>query len=192
MGGLVAGALLGLALSRPWTIEQSARLRTRRFAALGPAGGRAPGAGSCIPAPSYRLGEELRAREAISHFLEQDQRISQQWESILGKGQSEQLSFDQMAGQIDDSVTAEYQESFEQLSALHLDAAAPSAQTLEILRKYAVLRTNASHALSEGLRNRDRRRSVRRWRRRGRRRRWHKRPRHQCIPPSVPASAPRP
>ena len=108
-----------------------------------------------VPAPSYRLGEEIRAREAISRFMAQDQRISQQWESILGKGQSERLTFEQLAGQIDSSVTSEYQMSFESLSALHLDTAAPSARTLEIVRKYAELRSNASQALSEGLRNRD-------------------------------------
>lgn len=108
-----------------------------------------------IPAPSYRLGEEIRAQEAIRAFLLQDQRISQQWESILDKGRSEGRSFDQLAGQIDADVTSEYQESFDGLAALHLDRAAPSAATLEMLRKYAELRSSASHALSEGLRNRN-------------------------------------
>jgi rhomboid protease GluP len=108
-----------------------------------------------IPAPSYRLGEELLARQAITRFLQQDQTISQQWESILGQGRREQLSFDQIAGRIDDKVTTPYQQSFEQLSDLHLDAAAPSAQALAILRAYAARRTDASQALSEGLRDRD-------------------------------------
>jgi len=103
----------------------------------------------------YRLGEELRARQAISQFLVQDQRISQQWETILGKGQAENQTFDQLAGRIDHSVTAPYQESFEQLSALSLDPDAPSAQALETLRAYAALRGDASQALAEGLRARD-------------------------------------
>lgn len=154
IGGLISGALLGVALSRPWTWN-SPRNRKVRFVSLGLVALAVASMLTLVPAPSYRLGEEIRAREAISQFLAQDRRISQQWESILGKGQSESLSFEQLAGQIDSSVTSEYQESFENLAALHLDTAAPSARTLEILRKYAELRSNASQALSEGLRNRD-------------------------------------
>lgn len=154
LGGLVAGALLGLTLSRPWTARSP-----RSWVSRGVAGALLVAAAMTlvarIPAPAYRLGEELRAREAIQHFLDQDRRISQQWESILGSSQRERLSFDQLAGRIDNSVTAEYQESFEQLSSLNLDAAAPSAQALTILRKYAVLRSDASQALSDGLRARD-------------------------------------
>ena len=65
------------------------------------------------------------------------------------------MSFEQLAGQIDADVTSDYQESFEQLSALSLGTAAPSAKTLEILRRYAALRGEASHALAEGLRAKD-------------------------------------
>lgn len=154
IGGLVSGALLGVALSRPWSWN-SPRNRNVRYAALVLVGLAVASMLTLVPAPSYRLGEEIRARKAIIRFMAQDQRISQQWESILGKGQRERLSFEQLAGQIDSSITSEYQESFENLSALHLDTAAPSARTLEILRKYAELRSSASQALSEGLRNRD-------------------------------------
>jgi hypothetical protein len=62
------------------------------------------------------------------------------------------LSFEQLAGAIDERVTAEYQENFEELAGLALGAGAPSARTLELLRQYANLRTDASHALAEGLR----------------------------------------
>ena len=46
----------------------------------------------------------------------------------------------------------EYQQSFEQLSALNLDAAAPSAETVAMLKRYAQLRSEASHLLAEGIR----------------------------------------
>lgn len=154
VGGLATGALLGVALSRPWTYN-SPRNRVARMAAWALMALACGWLVTHVPAPSYRLGEELRAREAIRQFLEQDQRISQQWESILDKGRSEGRSFDQLAGQIDADVTSEYRESFDGLSALHLDSAAPSAATLEMLRKYAGLRSSASQALSQGLRNRD-------------------------------------
>jgi len=154
VGGLISGAFLGVALSRPWTWN-SPRNRKVRVTCLGLVALAVASMLTFVPAPSYRLGEEIRAREAISRFLAQDQRISQQWESILDKGQRDRLSFEQLAGQIDSSVTSEYQESFENLSNLQLDTAAPSARTLDIMRKYAELRSNASQALSEGLRNRD-------------------------------------
>ncbi len=154
LGGLLTGALLGIALARPWTQSSPRSWTTRAIASALIAVG-ALGLVASLPAPSYRLGEELRAREAIELFLTEDRRISQQWELILDQGQKEKQSFEQLAGRIDDNVTAEYQESFELLSSLSLDPAAPSALTLEILRKYAALRTDASHALSDGLRQRD-------------------------------------
>ena len=153
-GGLVAGALLSLVLARRWTRTSPHRRTTRTIAGTVLAAATAALI-MLIPAPSYRLGEELLARQAITRFLQQDQYISQQWESILGQGQKGQLSFEQIAGRIDDKVTTPYQQSFEQLSDLHLDAAAPSAQALEVLRAYAARRTDASQALSEGLRDRD-------------------------------------
>ena len=154
LGGLVCGALLGVAMARRWTI-QSPRSRSSRVLASATLVMALAVLVANIPAPSYRMGEELRARQAISQFLAQDQHISQQWETILGKGQAKALSFDQLAGRIDRAVTAPYQHSFEQLSALSLDPAAPSAQTLDVLRAYAALRSDASQALSEGLRDRD-------------------------------------
>lgn len=154
LGGLVCGALLGIALARRWTAQSPRRRGTRMLAAVTLVAATAILI-TRIPAPSYRMGEELRAREAITQFLAQDQRISQQWETILGKGKADALSFDQLAGRIDSSVTTPYQQSFEQLSNLSLDPAAPSAHTLEVLRAYAALRGDASQALSEGLRDRD-------------------------------------
>lgn len=154
LGGLVCGALLGMALARRWTTH-SPRGRGTRALAWATLVAAIWFLVTRIPPPSYRMGDELRARQAISQFLLQDRHISQQWETILGQGQKEHLSFDQLAGRIDDKVTAPYQQSFEQLSTLHLDAAAPSAQTLETLRAYAAMRGDASQALSEGLRDRD-------------------------------------
>lgn len=154
IGGLLAGALLGGVLARPWTPGSPRDRLGGWLSALALAS-------ACvvlvarIPAPSYRLGEEQRARAAIRQFLSDDRRISERWDAILATGRRDAQSFDQIAGRLDTSVTADYQESFEQLSALNLDAAAPSARTLEILRKYAALRTNASQAMAEGLRTKD-------------------------------------
>lgn len=154
LGGLAAGALFSVVLARRWTRDSPRPQAVRAIAAVALVAAMA-GLVAHLPAPSYRLGEELRARAAINQFLLQDRHISQQWESLLGQGQKERLSFDQLAGRIDDNVTTPYQRSFDQLANLHLDAGAPSAQTLEILRAYAALRTDASQALAEGLRDRD-------------------------------------
>lgn len=155
LGGLLAGALLSLVLARRWTRASHPPPRATRAIAGAVLAAATAGLLLNIPAPIYRLGEELRARQAINQFLQQDQHITQQWETILGQGQKDRLSFDQLAGRIDDKVTTPYQQSFEQLSNLHLDAAAPSAQALEALRAYAAQRTDASQAMSEGLRDRD-------------------------------------
>ena len=154
MGGLIAGALIAGMLLRPWT-RQSPRLPALRRAATGLLVIACAMLISHIPAPSYLLGNELQARKAISHFLDEDRRVSQQWESILEHAVESQLSFDNIAGQIDAIVTTPYQESLEQLSALNLEAGAPSASTLDMLLRYASLRTDASLAFSEALRKRD-------------------------------------
>jgi len=154
LGGLLAGALFALVLARRWR-RGSPHPRALRAASAAVLMAAVTGVLTHLPEPSYRLGEELRARQAINQFLAQDRRITQQWETILGAREGQALTFDQLAGRIDDTVTTPYQQSFDQLANLHLDAAAPSAQTLEMLRAYAALRTDASQALAEGLRDRD-------------------------------------
>jgi len=154
LGGLIAGALFAGVLLRPWT-DQSPRLPALRPAAAGLLVLAGALLISHIPPPSYLLGNELQARKAIRHFLDEDRRVSQQWESILDHAVESQLPFDHLAGQIDTIVTTQYQESLDELSALNLEAAAPSARTLDMLLRYASLRTDASLAFSEALRNRD-------------------------------------
>lgn len=153
-GGLLAGALLGQALARPWTAESPragySRLLTAGLLVLL--------VGLLVlrlPAPSYRLGEEVRAREAIRQFISEDQRISQQWDAIMDAGRQGTLSFDQAAGRLESGVTAAYQHSFEALTAASPSAAAPSARTLESLQSYASVRADAAHKLADGLRTRD-------------------------------------
>lgn len=153
-GGLLAGALLGRVLSRPWTPDSDQSQRGRWWAALvlttvvGVLVLR-------IPAPSYRLGEELKAREAIRQFLNQDQRISQRWRAILDSGRREGLSFEALAGRIDTQVATVYEQSFEALMAASPGSAAPSSKTLEALQTYATLRVEASRELVDGLRRND-------------------------------------
>ena len=154
VGGLVAGALLARVLARPWAAH-SPRSQSGRWVAAALLVSAIGVLLVRLPEPSYRMGDELRAREAIRQFMSDDQRISQRWGSLIDAGRRDPMSFEQLAGQIDADVTSDYQESFEQLSALNLGASAPSAKTLEILRKYAALRGEASHALAEGLRAKD-------------------------------------
>jgi rhomboid protease GluP len=156
-GGLVAGALLGLVLIRPWTSESPCPRRPQWGAALGLALGLAVLVMN-MPPPSYRLGEELKARGAIHLFLNEDQRISQNWDAILEAGRRNSLSFDQMAGSIDTHVTAGYRESFEALRMANPGSAAPSAKTFEALQTYAIFRANTASDLAVGLRTNDPRR----------------------------------
>ena len=108
-----------------------------------------------VPEPSYKLGEEMQARTAIRHFLDDDRRITDRWREIVNSSRGNGASFEELAGHIDADVSREYQDSFEQLSSIALSPAAPSAADLEFLRKYALLRGDAAHALAEALRAND-------------------------------------
>jgi len=158
LGGLGAGATLGTLLARRWMPHSPAPIRERWLAAV------ALGVGMAallthIPAPSYLMGEELRARAAIQQFLNQDQRVSQRWNQLLAARPATlgggNLSFDELAGRIEANVTTVYDTSFEQLTAANPGAGAPSAKTLESLQAYAALRADAARALADGLRQQD-------------------------------------
>jgi hypothetical protein len=41
--------------------------------------------------PTYRFGAELRARDAVRQFVRDDQRISENWQSILETGRKNNL-----------------------------------------------------------------------------------------------------
>ena len=155
VGGLVCGALMAQVLARPWEGNTQSTTHTSRAVALGLLAALVVALVTHIPAPSYRMSDELRAQQAIRKFLNEDRVLSQRWDALLVSGRREQLSFEQLAGAIDTRITAEYQENFEELSDLRLGPAAPSAATLDILRKYATLRGDASHAMAEGLRSKD-------------------------------------
>jgi rhomboid protease GluP len=153
-GGLLAGALFGCLLARRWTLNNSIPPKSQGLAALLLVLSIAT-LTVYLPQPSYRFGEELKARAAIAQFLNEDHRVSQQWKNLLANGQQKGLSFDELAGQIDAQVTTVYEKSFEQLMAASPGSAAPSAQTLGVLQSYATRRAQASHELAQGLRAKD-------------------------------------
>jgi rhomboid protease GluP len=105
-----------------------------------------------IPDPLYRWKDELQARSEVLDFLATDQMIAQRWQELMSASRRGGASFEELAGRIESDITMEYQQSFEQLSALNLDAAAPSAETVAMLTRYAQLRSEASHMLAEGIR----------------------------------------
>ncbi len=155
IGGLLSGALIGVVLARPLSAG-SPNCRRNRWAAFGVHALVVIALLRLIPAPSYSWQEEQHAREEIRHFLDEDKRIMERWQIIINKTRQLGASFDQLAGQIEADVASEYRQNFEQLSALPLDPAAPSTTTVEVLRKYAQLRGDASQLLAEALRDNDR------------------------------------
>lgn len=154
LGGLLSGAALALLLARRWTAHSPPVQRGRWWAvallALG-----ITALVTHIPPPSYRLGDEMRAREAIRRFLSFEQRIANQWESILVDGRRADTSFESLAGSIDNQIAAAYEHSFDQLAAIHPGTQAPSAQALEALQTYAARRAEAARELADGLRTHD-------------------------------------
>lgn len=152
LGGLAAGALLGAAMARPLTPRSPAPRRGWSAAGLALAVALLL---ARLPEPSYLLGDELRAREAIRQFLTANQQASDQWSAILARGRTMGASFDELAGSIDADVTPLYQHSFEQLMAAHPGAVAPSARAVEALQSYASERAQAAHESAQQLRSRN-------------------------------------
>ena len=158
IGGLLSGALWGVMLEGGLTPGRAPVDRHIRGVAAAVHGVVVAVLVFHIPAPDYRWQEELQARTEVREFIAADERISKRWQAILNAGSRRDASFEQLAGRIESDVALEYQPSFEQLSALNLDPAAPSAVSVEVLKKYAQLRSEAAHELAEGLRTNDRRR----------------------------------
>lgn len=107
-----------------------------------------------LPPPAYDWHDELSARQEIRHFLEIESRIGERWQALRDTKAGER-SFEALASRIDAELVQPYAQSFEALSALHLDPRAPSVQVLERLKEYAEMRRDASGALAEALREHD-------------------------------------
>jgi rhomboid protease GluP len=154
IGGLLAGLMLGVLL-KP-SRGPIATPITTRYAA---------GAGivvfvsamfATIPQQAYRWSAERLVQQEISEFLQEDAAISRAWESIMVQGGRKGASFEELADVIESIVAERYEHSFEELSALPLDTNLPSAMTAERLTRYAERRRDASRAMVEGLRAKDR------------------------------------
>lgn len=154
IGGLVTGALLGAAAAQPLPGRIAAAGRRQCVAAAAYAL-MVTVLIMRIPDPLYRWKDELQARSEVRDFLVTDQMIAQRWQELMSASKKGGASFEELAGRIESDITMEYQQSFEQLSSLNLDAAAPSAETVAILKRYAQLRSEASHLLAEGIRLKD-------------------------------------
>ena len=153
-GGLVAGMLLGALLALPWTQHSPPTLRANVAGLLALLVSLA-GLVDRLPPPTYLLGDELRVRAAIEAFLVQDQSTSRVLDKLLRQSASDPQTFDALAGQIETDVSAVYARSFEQLRQTSPGSTAPSAATLEALRDYADMRTEATRELAQSIRARD-------------------------------------
>lgn len=155
IGGFVAGGLAGTLLARPLdpAIPVS---RLPRWLAGGALLAAAAILVAQLPAPSYRWSEELAARREIGEFMREEAVIGRAWQDIVAAGRQPGASFEDIAGRIESDIAGRYEESFDELSRLHLDPAAPSASQLDRLRRYAGTRRDASRALAEELRARSR------------------------------------
>jgi rhomboid protease GluP len=153
IGGFFTGMLTGILLARPGAtdVTKPTSLRSKLLAGTAIALSIAVLI-SQVPKPAYRWSEELQARKEIGEFLRDDIAITRDWQSILDEGAHGNISFEEMAGQIDAAVSDRYEESFEQLTQSPHDPDLPSASKVDRLREYAERRRDASRALAEGLR----------------------------------------
>lgn len=108
-----------------------------------------------LPEPAYRWSEEVAARAEINAFMARENRIQARLKDILRQG-NKTASFEELAERIEFEIAEPYEQSFERLSQLPLDDAAPSAAKVESLRAYSEQRREASQALADELRARGR------------------------------------
>lgn len=155
LGGLAAGGLLGVVFGHALKGGRVFSPRQRALAAASIAIAALLMAVN-MPAPRYRIGEEQQARTAIRHFLDDERRIDERWRAIVDAGREGGASFDELAGRIDADVSRQYQDSFEALASIAVSPAAPSAASLDVLRRYAQTRGTAARDLAEALRAKDR------------------------------------
>jgi rhomboid protease GluP len=109
-----------------------------------------------VPQLAYRWSDEKQVQQEIGEFLQEDAAISRAWESILRQGERKGASFEELADVIESVVADRYEHSFEELAALPRDANLPSALAAERVTRYAEQRRDASRAMVEGLRAKDR------------------------------------
>ena len=147
-GGLLAGVIAGAG----WLPRQTNAMRALCAGALVAA---AVGMLVALPAPQYSWRNEQHAREEIRSFIWEDRLLDRHLLSVIGEGRRQRLSFDQLAQRIEHEVADAYDQSFDALSSLQLEAAAPSSATLESLRRYAEVRRDASRELAAALRKGD-------------------------------------
>lgn len=155
IGGLIAGLLTGVLFINP-NLGAAAMPQQVRWTAglvlvvlLGCMAAN-------IPQQAYRWSDEKQVRQEIGEFLKEDAAISRAWDSILQQGRRRGASFEELADVIESVVAERYEHSFEELSALPNNANLPSAPAAERLTRYAERRRDASRAMVEGLRAKDR------------------------------------
>lgn len=154
IGGLATGLLMGVVLINPEAGVVNVPLRSRSIfglivlllVAL---------MVLRIPEPAYNWSDEKHIRLEIGEFLQEDALISQDWENLLQNGRKSAVSLDQLADAIDQLVAERYEQSIEEFLALPHDDKLPSAPAVEHLMNYAEQRRDASRAMVEGLRARD-------------------------------------
>lgn len=107
-----------------------------------------------LPPPKYKWTEELSLRSSLSFITAEDQAINRNWLELLQESKEGNLSFEALAGKIDDTITQPYEESFEKLSQLPNDPNLPSAKSLENWLIITEQKKNNAKALANKLRNR--------------------------------------
>ncbi|WP_265947926.1 rhomboid family intramembrane serine protease [Dechloromonas sp. A34] len=153
IGGLIAGLLLGMLLGRPlrdaapWSWQGRCAGGLLLAVTVG-------GLVMHIPKPSYRWSAEVAAHQEIREFIDREARIQARWQQIVEDERLHAESLQELANRIEREISEPYADSFEQLSQLKLDPAAPSTAQVESLLGYSEQRRDHAQALTNQLRAR--------------------------------------
>lgn len=154
IGGLVAGIALGIVLE-PHPDGASAKTRRNQWLSASILAVAVIFIFYHMPSPTYRWNVDRKAQMEIIKSLNQDAVISQRWQDVLLQGKKDGLSFDKLAGKIEEEVMIPYEKSFDDLASIDLEPNAPSAESLDSVKRYIEIRRNASKSLVKGLRTKN-------------------------------------
>jgi rhomboid protease GluP len=150
-GGLGSGLLIGIVLHRPLPeAVATARIRVAAAILLLLA---VIAVVLRLPEPRYQWSQEVAARREIGLFLREEAAIGQTWAELLARRNRRELSFAELAAEVESEIAPRYQRSFESLSRFAPSPGIPSAPSIRLLQDYASLRHEQSQALLSGLRS---------------------------------------
>lgn len=156
LGGLAAGFLLGLPVSRRSGAEPALQPGPRRLAV-----GFALSAvllgmlAFLVPRPTYDYHREQALRAEIARYMKEEAEILARWRAILKQRKEDRIGDVAMAELVEDGPLAQWQEAYDRLLAVKLSPGSPSREHFAQLLRYTALQRDSTALYVDLLRRPD-------------------------------------